>query len=124
MRKIVEIMLEDLSSREVFLFRVRCQACDTEYANKPIGFSKAGLIPETAERELLYNAIYEQEYTNARQSAIRNGAEHFNCCPVCKRVVCNRCFWICDELDMCITCAERLKEKGSPVASELLEFVI
>jgi hypothetical protein len=47
-----------------------------------------------------------------------------NCCPICKRVICNRCFLICEDLDMCNRCAARLEEQGSPVLSDALELVI
>ena len=121
MRKLVELMLDDLSTREVFLFRIRCEACGEAYANKPVRFSKAGLTPPTREKGILYDALYEQELRSARATAVREGAEQFNYCPVCRRLVCNRCFLICDELDMCRQCASDLHEKGTPVFSEVPE---
>ena len=36
-------------------------------------------------------------------------------CPICKRLVCDHCFLICDDLDMCVQCAEKLNEKGTVV---------
>ena len=52
----------------------------------------------------------------ARERAIVEAAHGFNWCPLCGRLVCNRCFLICDDLDMCRTCAEDLHERGDPVA--------
>lgn len=124
MKKLVEFMLENLSTKDVFLFRVRCEACGMEYTNRPIRFSKAGIIPETKEKKILFDAIYEQEFRSVRQSVIQKAAEHFNYCPICKQVVCNRCFLICDDLDMCKKCATQLKEKGSPVLSDVFEVAI
>ena len=43
MKKLVEMMLENLSTREVFLFRIACGACGTEYGGKKVRFSKAGI---------------------------------------------------------------------------------
>ena len=124
MKKLIEMMLENLSTREVFLFRIRCGACGTEYGGKSVRFSKAGITPPTQGKRILYDAVYEQEFQAARQAAIRISAEHLNYCPICRRLVCNRCFLICDDLDMCKQCATRLEEKGIPVLSDVLEEAI
>ena len=121
MKKLIEMMLENLSTRDVFLFRIACGACGTEYGNKPVRFSKAGMIPQTPKKAALYEIIYAQELHSARLSAIRVASEHLNYCPVCKRLVCNRCFLICEDLDMCKQCAAQLEETGSPVFSDMLE---
>ena len=124
MKKLVEMMLEDLSTREVFLFHIACAACGTEYGGKQVRFSKAGVIPQTQGKKIIYDAIYEQELRDVRQTAIRGAAENLNSCPICKRLVCNRCFLICDDLDMCKQCAAELDEQGSPVLADVLEFAI
>ena len=36
-------------------------------------------------------------------------------CPICRRLICDSCFLICEEMDMCRACAKRLKEDGEPV---------
>ena len=124
MRKLVEAVLENLSSKEVFLFRVTCGSCGLEYGNRPIRFSKAGAAPSTRSEQIMYDALYEQEFKSARQSAILNAAEHLNYCPICRRLVCNRCFLICDDLDMCKQCAAYLEETGSPVLNDVLEIAM
>ena len=100
MKKLIEMLLENLSTRDVFLFRIACGACGTEYGNRPVRFSKAGVIPQTPKKAALYEILYAQELQSARLSAVRDAAEHLNYCPICKRLVCNRCFLICDDLDM------------------------
>ena len=124
MKKLVELFLENLSTRDVFLFRIACGACGTEFANKPRRFSKAGIEPQTEGKKVIFDAVYEQEFRAARQSAIRDAAENLNYCPICKRLVCNRCFLICDDLDMCKQCADHLEETGIPVLTDVLEAVI
>lgn len=121
MKKLVEAVLEDLSTKEMFLFRVTCGNCGTKYGNKPIKFSKAKTPPATQRKQIFYEALYAQESRAARSVAIRNAAEHMNYCPICKRLVCNQCFLICDDLDMCERCAADLQQHGNPVSIRLLE---
>ena len=124
MKKLIELFLENLSTREVFRFRIDCGACGAEFANKPQRFSKAGITPQTQAKKIIYDAVYEQEFRDARQAAIRDVAEHLNYCPICRRLVCNRCFLICDDLDMCKQCAAHLGETGSPVLLDVLEIAM
>ena len=124
MKKLIERMLENLSTRDVFLFRIVCCACGKEYGNKPVRFSKAGVIPQTPKKAALYEILYAQELQTARLSAVRDAAEHLNYCPICKRLVCNRCFLICEDLDMCKQCASAMEETGIPVESDILEIAI
>ena len=124
MKQLVEMMLENLSTREVFLFRIACAACGTPYGSKPVRFSRAGITPPTEGKRIIYEACYEQELQSARLSAIRHAAENLNYCPICKRLVCNRCFLICEDLDMCKQCAAHLEETGSPVVTDVLDTAI
>ena len=123
MKKLVELALENLSSKDVFLFRVVCQSCSLEYGNRPIRFSKANIAPDTKNKQIIYDALYEQELRAARQIAIRNAAEELNCCPICRRLVCNQCFLICDDLDLCRQCAADLEQPGNPVSVGFLEAI-
>lgn len=115
MRTLVESILENLSTRDAFRFRAACADCGTEYGNKPVRFSKASVIPTTQSKKIIYEALYEQEFRSARQLAIRSAAEHMNYCPICKRLVCDRCFMICEDLDLCRQCAAALGQSGTPV---------
>ena len=124
MKKLIEMMLENLSTREVFLFRIACASCGTEYGGKQVQFSKAGITPRTQGKQIIFDTLYEQDFRDARQAAIRDAAEHLNYCPICKRLVCNRCFLICDDLDMCKQCAAHLEETGHPVITDVLDAAI
>ena len=121
MKKLVEEALENLSTKDVFRFRVICECCGTEYGNKPIRFSKAEIPPATKSKQVIYDALYDQEFKGAQRLAIRNAAEHMNYCPICKRLVCDQCFLICDDLDMCKQCAADLEQQGNPVLIGLME---
>ena len=124
MKQLIEAILENLSTKEVFLFRIACASCGTEYANRPTRFSKAGITPASPAKKTIYDALYDQEFRAARQTALRIGAEHMNYCPICKRLVCDQCFLICDDLDMCKQCAAHLKETGHPVVTDVLDTAI
>jgi len=124
LKKLVEAVLENLSSKDVFRFRVICGSCGLEYGNRPIRFSKAGIAPATQNKKIIYDALYEQEFKTARQVAIRNAAENMNHCPICRRLVCNHCFLICDDLDMCKQCAADLEQQGKPVAVGFLDAIV
>jgi hypothetical protein len=124
LKKLIEMMLENLSTKDIFLFRIACGECGREYANKPVRFSKAGITPQTPQKKALFDAVYAQELQSAKLSSIRDAAEHLNYCPICKRLICNRCFLICEDLDMCSQCASILEETGSPVCSDILEEAI
>lgn len=124
MKKLIELMLENLSTRDMFLFRIACGACGKEYGNKPVRFSKAEVIPQTPKKAAIYEILYAQELQAAKLSAVRDAAEHLNYCPICKQLVCNRCFLICEDLDMCKQCASAMEETGIPVVSDILENAI
>ena len=121
MKKLVEAVLENRSTKELFLFRVTCGSCGTEYGNKPMRFSKAETPPTTQSKQIIYDALYEQEFREARRIAIRTAAEQMNYCPICKRLVCNQCFVICDDLDMCQQCEAELDQPWNPVQVSFLE---
>ena len=59
MKELVESILENLSSREVFLFRVCCSSCGAEYGNKPRRFSKAGVVPVIRNRLVIFVVLFE-----------------------------------------------------------------
>ncbi|MBR4309235.1 MAG: hypothetical protein IKT58_06545 [Oscillospiraceae bacterium] len=124
MKKLIEAVLENLSTKQTFRFRVSCGCCRTAYGNKPIKFSKAGQRNTVQNIHSSYNSLYEQEFQKAKQIAINSAAEHMNHCPICKNLVCNDCFLICEEADMCMQCAEDLEQQGKPVSSGLLAWFL
>lgn len=123
MKELIAAVLEDLSSAEMFLFQAACGHCGARYGNKPMRFSKAQMPPTSPDKQIIYDALYEQESNAARRIAIRNAAEHMNYCPICRRLVCDRCFMICEDLDMCSRCAQDLGQQGRPVWSALEEAI-
>jgi hypothetical protein len=82
------------------------------------------MIPPDKNKRIIYEALYEQEFRSARQAAVRHVTEHVNFCPICKRLVCNQCFLICEDLDMCSQCASALEQTGHPVISNVIDEAI
>ena len=119
MKKLVELLLDDKSDKNEFLFRVCCDRCHKEYQSHPRRFSKAGEDPPTDEKPVLYVAIYEQEHRVARQDAVAQLAERFNYSPIRKQVVRDDCFLICADIDMWRGYAERLQETGVSVLTDV-----
>ncbi len=54
-----------------------------------------------------------------REKAAAEASEIFSC-PVCGRLVCDRCFLICEDLDMCIACAKTLQVRSDILGREKL----
>ena len=119
MKRVVKEAMGDCSTVEEFRFLVRCQECGGIWHSSPIRFSKAGAEPEPEGMRTIFRTLYEQEREAAREMAAAEAAEIFNYCPVCGRLVCDRCFLICEDLDLCIACAKALRVRGDVVAGEV-----
>ena len=115
MKHLLDTMLQDCSGPDEFVFTIRCGECGSTWSSRPARFSKAGIAPPSEGKRVVYDALYQKEKAEARQDALRQAVERFNICPICGRAVCNHCFMICEDLDMCVTCARRLDEEGTPV---------
>ena len=119
MKRVVKEAMGDCSTVEEFRFLVRCQECGGIWHSTPIRFSKAGAEPESEGMRTIFRTLYELEREAAREKAAAEAAEIFNYCPVCGRLVCDRCFLICEDLDLCIACAKALQVRGDVVAGEV-----
>lgn len=116
MKQILRIYLQDCSSETQFQFQIRCENCGNIWKSKSIGFSHASKTPQTEGKRIIYQALYQREKAAAYEFAVKEALEVFSRCPICKRLVCDQCFLLCDEIEMCNACAIKLKETGIPVA--------
>ena len=107
--------LIDHSTPDEFCFALGCAECGRELRKSPVRFSKSGVVPPSSEKRIVFDVLYQREKESAVERAAAELKTQINMCPVCHRMVCDRCFLICDELDMCIRCAEQLHEEGEPV---------
>ncbi len=111
----IVLSLEDNSTREEFRFSTICPQCGKTVHSKPIRFSKAGIIPSSDGKSEIFRVLYEREKTQAYELALRNITGHLSLCPICGMMVCDNCFMVCEDIDMCAACARRLDEAGEPV---------
>lgn len=117
MEKVVHNYLQDCSDAKEFRFALRCPSCKQLWHSSPVAFSKAGITPESEGKSIIYEALYQREKERAREKAVKEAMKVFCYCPICKRLVCDRCFVICEDIDICVDCADQLKQQGEPVAA-------
>lgn len=96
--------MTDKSDGNHFRFTFYCDICDSPWHSIPY-IASAGWGSPGADTQ-----AWENEHTAAYERANREAMMHFNRCPVCKRVVCDRCFLILAERDMCKECTATQKE--------------
>ena len=118
MKRVMKEAMRDCSTIGEFRFLLRCQACGRTWHSSPVRFSKAGTKPETEGMRAVFRTLYERERAAAREKAAAEASETFSRCPVCGRLVCDCCFLICEDLDLCTACAEALQMRGSVVAGD------
>ena len=122
-KKIIERLI-DYSNQSSFCSALSCESCGRTWSSERLKFSKGDIDPVTEGKKVVFSVLYEREREQARQKAAQEAAYHFNLCPLCGQMVCNDCFLICEDLDMCRQCAANLEELGSPVLTDVLEAVI
>lgn len=115
MRKAIMNNMQDLSDKDRFVFSVDCTVCGKKWTSTPISFSKAGETVISEAKEIVYAALYQKEKQQAALKAVEEAKINLNFCPVCKSIVCDSCFMICDDIDMCVECAAALHENGELV---------
>lgn len=116
MTNLLSSRLEDCSTPQYFCFSIRCEVCGEYWYSSAIPFSKAAQMSQHREKQEPYEVLYQREKERALQAARKEARERFSQCPICRRLVCDSCFLICDEMDLCRECAGRMKESGEPVA--------
>ncbi len=115
MQRTLQDLLADCSTERGFQFSITCEVCGGVWKSRTVPFSKARVSPATAGKKVVYETLYRREKEEARRQAWRAGERRFSRCPICQRWVCDRCFMVCEDLDMCTQCAEKLDVRGSIV---------
>ena len=87
--------MTDESSNGKYRFTFYCDVCEKPYQSPAYAsLSENGPDPRTRETE--HNDAYERANNEVLKSVNR--------CPACQRVVCDDCFNILDDTDMCKMC--------------------
>lgn len=97
--------MTDRSTGTVFQFAFHCDLCGKPWSSAPVASLPAkgwGIGRRRSDRQAEHDAAYERANLEAMQ--------HFNRCPACKRWVCDDCFLLLDEGDLCKECAVKPKE--------------
>ncbi|MGN1319220.1 MAG: hypothetical protein ACI4VF_09410 [Lachnospirales bacterium] len=110
--------MKDCSTKDGFSFKFLCSCCGTWWHSKWIPFSHSGIAPENESTKVIYDALYKREWNKQRKAVLDDAINHFSICPICHGLICDPCFLICDEIEMCISCAKRLNQSGKPVIAE------
>ena len=113
-RKLVN-QLKDCSTDKKFQFLIVCEECRTVWKSRKISFSEARILPKSKEKKNIYAVLYQREKEEVKLKALVEAQKVFSLCPICNKWVCDECFMICEELDMCKECAVKLNETGSVV---------
>ena len=116
MKRYIDKYMNDLSDCDRFLFSVSCPVCGKEWTSTPIPFSGAGKRPNNMLTNFFVQKQYSREKKNAEIIAAEEPGHRMNYCSVCMRLVCDSCFMICTDMDMCADCAAIHNETGERVA--------
>ncbi|HHY81507.1 MAG TPA: hypothetical protein GX505_02380 [Clostridiales bacterium] len=90
------------SSGGMLRFSFYCDICRKEYV------SPLARMPD--EQGLFQKWKTQKAYNMAFEEAQREAKEHFSCCPICNRWVCDECFRVLPNMDICKECSEKLGE--------------
>lgn len=115
MSGVEKYLLKDCSTQDAFSFSLCCEECGAIWKSRSIRFSRARITPLSEGKKVIFDVLYKKEKEEALIRATAEAGMVFNKCPICCRLVCDRCFLVCDELDMCVSCAHYLQEQGEPV---------
>ena len=118
MKRFIRTRLDNRSTQEHFCFSLTCAECGRVWLSTPLRFSKAGEPPLTGAKQIITQTLYQREQARALERAVDEALKFFSACPLCGQLVCDHCFIICDDLDMCRSCANSMQEKGEPVAPD------
>ena len=121
MSKLPKELLQDCSTGEAFCFSLSCAECGSIWRSRHVRFSRAGVKPSSEGKRVIFDALYKREKEAALLRAAAEAGKAFNQCPICHRLVCDHCFLIYEELDLCVSCTRRLQVQGEPVMNLTVE---
>ena len=97
--------MTDKSTKKDFLFIFYCDICENPRDSVPINFSCTKDNTLEVDKKAS-NLIWQSEHAAAYERANHEAMQLFNRCPICKHWVCDKCFRILGDRDVCKECAE------------------
>lgn len=97
--------LVDDSSRSCFRFVLNCTVCRGRWEHRPIPISQQAIS------EGHTGDFYQTERRAALDDAAASGADYFDSCPICSRLVCKKCIVTYQELTLCQACLTQIKTR-------------
>lgn len=113
--------LRDRSTEREFSFSIRCQSCGREIVSPIVLFTRQDENPTEQGRKTILEILRKREWEAARKTAYEKLLEHFSICPICERCVCDECFLISEDIDLCRDCSKKLGVPGETVYSKIEE---
>lgn len=104
--------IKDCSDDKKIAFGFECENCGRLWEILSVPFVKQA-VNETD--QVIRDAQYHREWVRVKTESLKAFREHFSVCPICAKIVCDYCFVICDEIEMCASCAKELGKHGIPV---------
>ena len=106
MLKTITKKFRDRSTDRFFKFSFYCDRCGAKWTSDPYffehGFSERLTEDEKKARDILYKVDHDAAFERANLEARLK----FNHCDSCGRVVCDECFAIEEDEDLCKDCAK------------------
>ena len=111
MLKTITKLFRDRSTDRFFQFSFYCDSCGKEWTSEEYpfvhGFSDKLTEDERRAKEILWRSDHDAAFERANLEA----RLRLNACKSCGSVVCDECFAMEEEDDLCVDCASR---KNSP----------
>lgn len=119
MKEVIKTKIKSASSNGTIIYRVECDACNRLISSRPVTSSDSQK-DLSKEQQIIHAAMFERDKERELTALVRKATEIFSLCPICHKLICDDCFLVCDDLDMCKDCASKLQAKGSVVAERAI----
>lgn len=117
MRDVIKAKIKSTSIDGQITNYIECELCGKKISCRSIS-SPESQKDLSKEQQIIRNAMFERDKERELSALVRKTTETFSLCPICHKLVCDDCFCVCDDLDMCQECADRLQAKGSVVTEQ------
>ena len=104
--------IKNCSDDKKIAFGFECESCGRLWEVLSVPFVKQAANKAD---QVIRDAQYHRELERIKTESLKAFREHFSLCPICGKIVCDYCFVICDEIEMCSSCAKNLGKHGTPV---------